>query len=92
MAGVSCTLSYVKPPRFRYGAYDIRVFYRWPGKGSAVRKVVKPALAVVAVALALILIAVGIIYFWPHQSDELQAGTPETVSYDTALERVAVQQ
>ncbi|GAB3596775.1 Alpha/beta hydrolase family protein [Corynebacterium faecale] len=61
-------------------------------RGSAVRTVLKVSLTAVAVAVSLILIAVAAIYFWPHESEELQTGTRETVSYDAALERVAAQQ
>lgn len=61
-------------------------------RGSVVRTVLKVSLTAVAVAVSLILIAVAAIYFWPHESEELQTGTRETVSYDAALERVAAQQ
>lgn len=56
------------------------------------RTVLKVGVTAVAVVVSLILIAVAAIYFWPHESGELQAGTRETVSYAEALERVESQQ
>lgn len=56
------------------------------------RTVLKVGVTAVAVVVSLILIAVATVYFWPHGSGELQAGTRETVSYAEALERVESQQ
>lgn len=56
------------------------------------RTVLKVGVTAVAVVVSLILIAVATVYFWPHESGELQAGTRETVSYAEALERVESQQ